>query len=223
MTPENRVVTPFTEYHATLIGARDLRDGNELTSEYLNIDAKLMGVKRPEQYKVNSYEELIAFVNSKPWMDEGVVIVQENVGSHDRIKCKNLNYLAVAHLRENGKISPKSILALVMKNEQEEFLQYYKEDLPYFEFVKDIYDTMIKNIEITYEKYKHLTVQKDFALSILADTKNGVESGALFAMRKGVSLKKYFEDKGHKKLAKDLNLKGKFVEFFKVEVDDEEE
>ena len=222
-TPENRVVTPFTEYHAILIGARDLRDGNELTSDYLDIDAKLMGVQRPEQYKVNSYEELIAFVNAKPWMDEGVVIVQENVGSHDRIKCKNLNYLAIAHLRENGKMSPKSILRIVMSNEQEEYLQYYKEDRKFFEFVKDIYDTMIKNIETIYEKYKGITVQKDFALSILSETKNGVESGALFAMRKGTKLNKYFEDYGHKKLSKGLNLKAKFAEFFKVQVEDDEE
>ena len=236
-SPENRVVTPFSNYNVVLIGARNNITGDEVNGEHLDFHAKEMKVKRPERYQVKSFQEMLDLVNAKPWMDEGVVLVIEKpTGSFMRIKCKNPKFVAIANMRENGNISPKNILFIIMKGEKEEILKYFPEDEKYFLFVEDYYNSIISKIEQLYEENKNASDQKTFALSILSKTKNSFESGALFKMKSGMKLQDYIKNMGTgskldgnadkekllaKKICNAINLKEHFVKNFNVRVEED--
>jgi hypothetical protein len=222
-SPESRVVTPFSETHVTLIGARNKFEGDELSSEWLDIYANEMGVKRPEQYKVSSYEELIALVNNKPWMDEGVVLVFEQPsGSHKRIKVKNPKFVAIAHMRENGNLSPKSILRIVMANEQAEYLQYFECDRKFFEFVEQEFNKINEDLEVVWNACKDIKDQKEFALTMMAKVAMSFESGILFTARKsGIMPCAILKTMEPKKLSEQMGLKEKFKKNFNAVVDEE--
>lgn len=222
-SPESRVVTPFSETHVTLIGARDKNTGCEMRSAWLDNYATIMGVKRPEQYTVASYEQLIELVHNKPWMDEGVVLVFENFcGSHKRIKVKNPKFVAIAHMRENGNISPKNILRIIMANEQEEYLSYFADDKPYFDFVEKELAEVREDIETVWNACKEIKEQKEFALTMMAKVKMPFESGVLFtARKKGLLPSVVLNAMEPKKLAESMSLKEKFKTSFNKVVDEE--
>ena len=227
-SPESRVVTPFSETHITLIGARNNETGDELDSEKLNFWAEQMKVKRPEQFKFSTLNDIVEFVNGRSWMDEGVVLVFEQPsGSHKRLKVKNLKYLAISHMRENGNISPKSIIRLILTNEQEEYLSYFEDDRKYVDFVQKEIDDVKNHLNEVYNKHKDIVVQKDFALAIMADIKWSFESGIMFTSRKSkvspeeVSPEEVLYKMEPKKLADLLDLKSKFKTSFNKNVEDE--
>jgi len=225
--PENRVVTPYSDTQITLIACRCKNveyNYRERSTTELNHLANYLNVKRPKSFTCASYEGLLSLVKAFPTMDEGVVLkIEVENGSHRRIKCKNPQYVAVAHMRENGGVSPKNVLNLVMANEHHEYLKYFPEDKKYFDFVEEIYNNLKTDINLTYEDNKHIESQKEFALAIIARNLYGsVANGFLFNMRKGKVLEDLLKDFGAKKLAIALNLKKKFIDKFHIVVEDEE-
>jgi hypothetical protein len=224
--PENRVVTPYSENKITLIGGRsnsELSFYRELSMTELDNLADVLDVGRPKPYTVDSYEKLLILVDSFPTMDEGVVLlIEAENGSHWRIKCKNPKYVAVAHLRENGGLSPKNVLSLVMSGEHYEYLKYFPEDKKYFDFVEVIYAEVKQRIVAIYAECKDIKEQKDFALTMMPKTKFSFEKGIIFSMRKGGDMEQLLREFGAKKLSQGLNLKQKFIDEFHVVVEDDE-
>ena len=224
-SPETRVVTPYKEASLTLIGARENLTGRELTGDYLDAEAVIMQVRRPKSYKFTTIEETIDAANKLNAMAEGFVLVNEQVGSHFRLKCKNSKYLAIAHLRSNGGLSAKRVLHLVVSNEQSEYLQYFEEDKPYFSFVENIWKNITDDVTTLHNKYNNLVSQKDFALAIIPLCKNDWEKGVLFEMRKrNIALSevvKGMDAQACNKLAKAINLRGKLSKQFGVIVEED--
>lgn len=222
--PENRVVTPYAENKAFLIGVRNNLYGNEYYTENLDGLAKIFGVGRPNYYKVSSYEELLKLVQAFPAMNEGVVLKSENSGeSHWRIKLKNPAYLAIAHLRSNGTISPKRILTLILENDHIEYLGYFECDKPYFSFAEEFYNDTKNRIKAIFEEHKGIADQKEFALAIMPKTVYGFENGIIFNLRKkGGTVEEKLKEVGGDKISKAMNLKQKFIDKFHVVVEEEE-
>jgi len=221
---ENRIVTRYSETSITLIGARHNLFGGELNGKELDDAAKEIKVARPKSFKFTNLEDTIKATRELDTLDEGFVLVWENDRGESsyRLKCKNERYVAIAHMRENGQISPKNILAMIMANETSEYIGYFPEDEPYISFVEPIYkDSYNRIIEIN---NKHMTIkdQKEFALTIMPLCKYGFEKGTLFAMRKGGDFDTLLLELGAKKIAKELKLKERFAKEFNVQVDDEE-
>ena len=226
--PENRVVTPYSETDITLIGCRSRNEAfnyRELSVTELNNLASYFGVRRPGYFSCASYEELLALVKSFPTMQEGVVLkIEVEEGSHRRIKCKNPQYVAVAHMRENGGVSPKNVLNLVIANEHFEYLKYFGCDKPYFDFVEDIYAEIKNRIASIYQEHKDIKDQKEFALTIMPKTVYAFEKGVIFSLRKnGNTVDNELKDVGAKKIAIGINLKQKFIDKFHIVVEDDEE
>jgi hypothetical protein len=218
-SPENRVVTPYSEINATLIGARNNSNYYELTSSELDDIANKYGIPRPQCFSlpntsVKSKEDVVKIVSQFNPMDEGVVLVYEDGGkSHWRIKCKNQSFVAIAHMRENGGISPKNIIQLIMTNDHHEYLSYFKDDKPYFDFVEKIYNAFILCIRENFEKFKNIEDQKEFALSIQEHVDPSM-LGFLFNMKKGKTLDELLSGIPAKKLVTILNLKQELVKKF---------
>lgn len=222
-SPENRVVHPYSETSITLIAARSRITGQEYKGVELDQIAKDMNCNRPKSYHFNSLEEAIQTAKSLNVMDEGFVLVDECQGSFSRMKCKNENFVAIAHMRENGGVpSPKNILKLTLNGEKEEYLSYFAEDERYFSFVEEILNESLARIQTIADKCMSIESQKDFALTIKGECKLDFEAGVLFEMRK---FKKTLPDivKGldAKKLVKSLKVKEKMCEKFGVKIEED--
>ena len=223
--PENRVVTPYAEPNITLIGGRlNKEDMRELFSYELDDTAQQWGINRPKTYTVHNAEELITLVESFPSMEEGVVLVIQSAnGSHWRVKCKNPKFVAIAHMRENGNISPKRILTLIMENDHFEYLKYFPEDERYFRFVEGEYLSTINRMKSVYREVIGIADQKTFALTMMPKMVYSFEKGILFAIRKnGGTIEQELLDIGAKKISQSMGLRGKFAKMFGIETEEEE-
>jgi len=229
--PENRIVTPYSEADITLIGGRfvvdtdeftEMNEFRELTNHELNCISKETGIKRPCTYQVTDLDNLVELVNNMPSMEEGVVLVLESsCGSHRRIKVKNVKYLAIAHLRNNGNISPRRILELVMANDHMEFLSYFPEDKKYFDFVECEYLQTVCEIKTVWERVKDIEDQKQFALTMMPMIKYSFAKGVLFSARKNkTSIESEMKQLDAKKIADSMQLKEGFVKTFGINVEE---
>jgi hypothetical protein len=225
-SPYNRIVTPYQEIELTLLSVKDKR-GHEDDREDLEYFSERLGVKLPPYYEIHDWNKLTDLVNSFPSMQEGVVLVWEDRGreeGHYRLKCKNVQYVAIHNLRSNGLISPYRILTLIMNNDEEEYLSYFESDTQYFDFVRNEFQTFLKSVEEIYNQFKDIESQKDFALAVMANIPEKFYSGFLFDMRKGNSLKKCLDkfNGDGKKLSKMMKLKEKFMKEFNLKIEEEE-
>jgi hypothetical protein len=216
-SPMNRIVTRYDDTSITLIGIRSNEDGYEVGKEGLDRRAFDMGVARPKVFKGESIEDLQEQAAALNVMDEGFVfVVETDDGSFRRLKCKNPKYVAIAHLRDNGSISPRRIMTLVMANEHAEYLGYFPEDTKYFDFVEEIYLDSITRIANLWKEVKDIESQKDFALTIQKKAEYKYETGVLFQLRKDKTkeISDIIKDIDPKKLTKSLQLKEKFGKMF---------
>jgi len=225
--PYNRIVTRYSDNEIVLIGARNNKEEfnyRELTVTELDAIADAAKLRRPKYFKANTYEDLLKVISEFPVLDEGVVLkIENNNGSHWRVKVKSASYLAISHMRMNGNISPKNIIHLIIAGEHHEYLGYFPEDKKYFDFVDGIYSEVKRHINELYEEVKGIESQKDFALTMIPKTVYSFEKGILFSMRKGLKLDDLLKEMGGKKLALGLNLKQKFIDEFHIAVEDEDD
>lgn len=214
-SPESRVVVPFSETRIFLIGARDRNTGKELISSELDALSLTIGVERPQRYQFATMDELVKWVKEQGWTTEGIVLVIDRDGSHDRIKIKNPTHLAIAHMRNNGKLSLKRVLAVILANEQSEYLQYFAMDKVYFDFVEQELNLAKEDLTNVWNQCKDIENQKEFALKMMPMVKYKFETGILFSAKKTkedpISLLLKSESD---KLVEGLGLKEKFVKVF---------
>ena len=215
-SPANRIVTPYDRTKMNLIAVVHKETGIEFnTVSVLEIGVS-HGITTPYTIETGSMEKIVQAVEDMPSMEEGIVLViaEEDTLHPLRIKVKNPKFVAIAHMRENGGLSPKNVLKLVMENETEEYLGYFSEDKKYFSLVQSIYDHFIDNIKWNYDGHANIADQKDFALAIQKNVPKN-QWGFLFKMRKTpATLEEMVKDMGPKKLSKVLNLKAEFVKVF---------
>jgi len=222
-SPESRIVTPHKESSLTLLAAREPKTGLEMYGTVLDHFAQEMEVARPRSFKFSSLDEAIENAKELDIMDEGFVLTFEQPGAFRRLKCKNENFLAIAHMRGNGAISPRRVLALVMNNEQFEYLGYFECDKKYFDFVEKVYDDAANRIRQLHTELAGIEDQKEFALTMMPKTKHAFEKGVLFTARKTGDIEGALKELEPKKIAKTMNLRELFAKEFGIEVEDEEE
>lgn len=174
-SPYNRNVVKYQESKLTLIGIRDIENGKEdQVWRHKDIAVK--------EYSFGSTDgaKLIEEANTlKGTEHEGFVVVDDNF---NRVKIKGQSYLAFDKAKNS--FSLKNLLAVILSGETEELLTYkaaFPEWLAHFDEVQNKLDKAIEDTENVYNKYKHIEVQKDFALAI----KDNKFNGFMFAVRKG--------------------------------------
>jgi hypothetical protein len=221
-SPETRVVTPYKDTAITLIGARNNVTGVELGGQVLDDFSKIMNVRRPRSYTFTTLNEAIAFVKTLNSMEEGFVMTYESLDGFWRLKCKNEKYLAIAHMRENGTLTPRHVMELVLHNDYQEYLSYFPEDQKYFDLVIDVYTKSLTKIKQFVNDFMNIESQKEFALKIVPLCTK-LETGVLFSIRKTKQTPEHILcDMGGKKVAEHLGLKDLFSEQFGINFDDTE-
>lgn len=179
MTPFNRVVVQHQKPRIALHGVRNIKT----LKEHNPSDFASYGWEIVKQYPLKTLNDVFETCKTlDPIKNEGFVVVDENFA---RVKVKSPAYVALSHMKDN--FSQRRMLQLILANESEEFLSYFKEYEGLHNEIKTKYMCLILDITETYERIKGLEVQKDFALEACKHN----FSGALFAMRKGVTLTDY--------------------------------
>ena len=173
----NRIVVRYTESDLYLLSVRDLETLQEVSIVKY---AKEIGTRTPNIHLLNSIEDVVNFANTFSGIDlEGFVVSDANF---NRIKVKNVKYLALAHLVDaNGRFSNRRILALVRAGEQEEILSYWNEYRPQFNKISQQYQALIDLLQASWDmnKDKIKVSRKEFALSVCKISFSGVLFGLL--------------------------------------------
>ena len=191
--PENRIVVPYTRNKLVLLGVRDTETGEEWSYDLIEEFANLRGIMIPKKYNLSSLEDVNVLIeeikNSDTPIDEGFVCVNySETGDHYRVKIKNPSYLAIHHMRDNGgSLNPKSVLTLVLNNNQEEYLSYFPEDKPIFDDVEKVVADSVIRLETLWEELKDIENQKEYALALQSKISEDLKpfTGILFRLRSG--------------------------------------
>lgn len=183
----NKVVRHYPEPTIYLLSCFDNGFGSgEKDSEFVNLEARFLNVKRPKSYTFNSIDNAIAHIKSIECKDatfEGLVIRD---CYNNRLKIKSASYLVLHKKLGNRKPSIEDLYMMGITDDGgDEYLAYFPELKEKLDAVR----VRRKIIEIKliawYEKAKSIESQKEFALTV-KDLDLGF---ALFAMRKGLTLR----------------------------------
>lgn len=126
ISPYNKVVIPYQESEIFFLGWRDNIVGYEL-----NPDDSLIRYYQfmPRHYPLYTLNEVITAANNLPWDKEGYVVCDKNF---NRIKIKSPAYLIAHYAANNGVITKKRLIKIILAGEESEFLVYcsdYKEKI----------------------------------------------------------------------------------------------
>lgn len=169
--PENKVVKTYSEHpELWYLGSVDNEEGDY---SFADID---FPSKKIKTYSFDSIEEAIEVSNKLEGLDEGFVLYDPE--SEVRIKIKSLLYLKAHKLRSNG-VTDKTIAGLVVENEHEEYLSYFPEERSLFQPFLDRLKQIETDICSTFEKYRDIEEQRDFANKV----KDYLYSAVLFRAR----------------------------------------
>lgn len=116
ISPFNRIIVPYREISLRHIGTRDNETLQELDT--------YIGIPKPKEFSFKSLEECLQAAQKLPYNNEGYVIVDEK---WNRIKIKSPAYVAVQHLKNDGVLTKRRILEMLLKNKHEELLTYFPE------------------------------------------------------------------------------------------------
>lgn len=190
VSPETRVVVPYKEYKLYLLAVRDRWTGEYSHKNVCGLACWALQVEMPNMYKFNNFDEIIKTVKElEPMNEDGEGYVCYDPVTQNRIKIKNPSYLALANLRENGTISNKNIAKLVIEQDYEEYLNYFPEDLEFFQPYINAYNRLMYDIDRTWNQNKDIEDQKEFALNV----KDKEIGSIMFSLRKGLTLSKIFD------------------------------
>ena len=159
-SPDNRVVTPYTEYTLHYLNARITNTG-EYTDQ--REQAKSFGAKLQTPLKFETVTEMEEYVKNLTGLQEGLVAYENGIPV---AKIKNDVYIQVHHSRGEGIITPKRVRHLVLIQEHEEYLAYFPEDDHYFRPYIDAYNELINQFAEAWNEVKDISDKKEFALTV---------------------------------------------------------
>ena len=151
--PENRVVTMYDERELHLLTMREIGSWAELSLPALKEQSKKLGIDLPMIVDpIYNKDEIISLAKNMATLQEGFVAINYSCRDTDgisfkRIKVKNPSYVAIHHLKDSAGRSLRSLVGLVLDNEQDEFLGYFPEFKPHIDKVKDKFDEYLKTID----------------------------------------------------------------------------
>lgn len=138
----NKIVVRYKENGIYFLGARDMRDHEEVVFAPQGNWYKL-----PRHFTYNSLEECVMAAHGMGDDEEGYVCVarQKLNGSFLRIKVKGDEYLKLHHLRGNSALTVKKVVEMWQEGSLDDFIAYFPE---YYEFTHQILAIVQKEIEI---------------------------------------------------------------------------
>lgn len=160
-TPLNRIVCKYNDYKLTLLAVRNNKTFlEEDPLQWSRPDLELMV---PETFKFSDLQNLIEVINTwNPEQYEGVVIKDCNF---NRVKVKNLQYVAFNKLRDSLSASPRNCLEIILLDKSDDLVGM----LPDFilDRINSLKIALKKVFEITendFNDIKNIDDMKSFAM-----------------------------------------------------------
>lgn len=164
-----------------------------------------MNIVPAATFPLSSFEDIVQAAENLPTLEEGFVCWDPV--SNKRVKIKAASYVAIHHLRENGVPSAKRMYALVLLNEQDEYLSYFPEDRKMFDPIIADVEAFRASLAENWEQVKHIENQKDFALAV----QKFKGSSFFFTAKKNKTTALHaFDDSPVEKKMKMFNIKNAF-------------
>ena len=181
-SPENRVVTRYTERQAYLLAVRGDTFGGYLSHEDVQEMAEFIGVNYPKKYSFDTMEHCLEASKNLPNLEEGYVMY--NKYGVPVMKVKSPAYVAAHRLRGENVLTGKRIMDLIFINEHEEYLAIFPEDkdrfYPYLIAQSDAED----QFEELWQEHGDKEDQKEFALCVKDEHVNTL----MFMKRQNIDL-----------------------------------
>ena len=155
----------------------------EVPLDVVQTESIVSGIPLTEHYQVSSKEDVVSLLErlGKEHSDfEGVVLNDGN----QRVKVKREQYLLLHRMISNHQITDADLLDMAFTGESSEFLSYFKDYIPRYESIINKFEKLKIEIQNTYDKYKEIVNQKDFAIQAMKYK----YYFALFELRKGKSV-----------------------------------
>lgn len=128
VSPYNKVVVSYPYIKLYHIGTRDNK-----TEKELDID---IGMDKPKLYNLTTEEDVKLSASKLTFNEEGYVVVDKN---YNRVKIKSPAYIQVHSMKNNGAVTTKRILSMIINGDDKEFLSYYPEYKSDFDKVQRMY------------------------------------------------------------------------------------
>lgn len=185
VSPDNRIVTRYTEPQLVLLAVRT-RDGkypSDCNAYQLNNVATFLGstkehfrfenVRACKMFPIKTQQDVEGLTSNLVDLQEGFVVL--DLKKNTRVKVKSTAYLKAHKIRGNNSTpSVSDIAELVVENEQEEFLAYFEEYRQMFDAVSSVWDKLTTEAEVLYNTHKDIENQKDFAMQVKSDRLSGI-------------------------------------------------
>lgn len=161
--PQNRLVVEYTQPCVYFLGVRDRLVGDK---EYdPSLDSLSRFIQLPRVYNLTSLEECLEAAAAMSSNEEGFVVCDTHF---NRIKIKSTEYLMAFHMINNGVITPRRILNMLMNDQIDDFLAYCPqhkgEVYKIIDGIKE-YKNILEEEKVKASVYFNLT-KKDFWTSI---------------------------------------------------------
>jgi len=130
---------------------------------------------------MSSYDDIVKSFDDLPYTEEGYVLCDKM--TNERLKIKNMKYVAVHNLRGEGSLVAKRIIQLILEDQYEEYVLHFPDDKVHFDPYVDAIKKLDEHIHSIWEDVKHIEDQKEFALKV----KDYPFASILFGMKKGLS------------------------------------
>ena len=180
-TPHNVVIRRYEKPKVWLLAIHDSKTGEELSPKFVDREAYMLGIARPEGFRFNPLElvdALTAWEEDDPTF-EGYVI-QDWKGN--RLKVKSKTYVALHAFFDNGNLYlPKRLVPLWLSQDFDEVLLRFPDVKPYLDQIGEVLDQERKKLWDLWMTVKDIETQKEFAQTSLPRTEL---SSILFDIRK---------------------------------------
>ncbi len=161
VSPYTQVVIPYPENKLYYLGSRINATGREYYDK--------QGFEGVKSYPLKTLDECIATVKNFPFTQEGFVVVD---AKFNRIKIKGTAYLVAHRLSNNGALTTKRVIEMIMIGEQSEYLSYFPTATNYFEECQRKLNILFEKINSTIYRATELWNEvnhdrKSFALEVV--------------------------------------------------------
>ena len=158
--PVNRIVVPHAYASLTLLGARDLETGLEVTPQ--RVAHFFANVEVVKEFPLTNMADVTAtFSTMSPLSQEGYVIVD---AAFNRVKVKHPGYVALHHAKDG--MTTKAFVEIARTGETSEVIAAFPEFKPMLDDAKGRFDALLAALEADYARHKDIAVQKDFAMAV---------------------------------------------------------
>jgi len=153
VSPQTRVVVPYTETKLYHTGTRDIHSLQELDAD--------IGIEKPKTFNISTIETCVEAAKHLDKYHEGFVVVDSR---WRRIKVKSPLYVAIHHILNNIS-SEKRVIEVIVSGEDAEVVSYFPEYTGMFGSMRERIDRFIAHNEHELETIANAgyTTQKELA------------------------------------------------------------